>query len=75
MDNNDNLTEAIHGLDIFTKNFCMNCAETDRTKDLVFNCSGCEFCHENQTCMIKLFVNNHSDHKYNMSNFGAMGKL
>lgn len=23
--NRDNLTEAIHGLDIFTKNWCMNC--------------------------------------------------
>lgn len=28
--NADNLTEAVHGLDIFTKNWCMNCAETER---------------------------------------------
>ena len=27
--NADNTTEAVHGLDIFTKNWCMNCEETD----------------------------------------------
>ncbi len=35
--NADNTTEAVHGLDIFTKNWCMNCAETDRQKNLIFN--------------------------------------
>ena len=29
MSNSDNITEAVHGLDIFTKNWCMDCAETD----------------------------------------------
>lgn len=27
--NKDDPTEAIRGLDIFTKNFCMNCKETE----------------------------------------------
>lgn len=31
--NADNVTEAVHGLDIFTKNWCMNCVETDMQKD------------------------------------------
>lgn len=44
--NADNITEAVHGLDIFTKNWCMNCAETDRQKDLIFRCKECEFRRE-----------------------------
>lgn len=31
--NKDNLTEAVHGLDIFTKNWCMNCEETEKQND------------------------------------------
>ena len=41
--NADNVTEAIHGLDIFTKNWCMDCKQTEAGKDLVFRCKGCEF--------------------------------
>ena len=37
-ENKDNITEAVYGLDIFTKNWCMNCAETDKQNDLVFKC-------------------------------------
>lgn len=73
--NNDNLTEAVHGLDIFTKNWCMNCAETDRKNDLVFNCDDCEFQHEvSGKCLIEEFANNHK-HDYPMSDFGSMGQL
>ena len=32
--NSDNTTEAVHGLDIFTKNWCMNCKEVERQEDL-----------------------------------------
>ena len=29
--NADNTTEAVHGLDIFTKNWCMNCEKNRKT--------------------------------------------
>ena len=32
--NKDDITEAIHGLDIFTKNWCMNCEEVEKQNDL-----------------------------------------
>lgn len=72
--NSDNLTSAVHGLDIFTKNWCMNCAETEKKNDLVFRCRECEFSTENVGCLVKEFANKHS-HNYPMSNFGSMGQL
>ena len=36
--NKDDVTEAVHGLDIFTKNWCMNCKETEEKNDLIFRC-------------------------------------
>lgn len=71
--NKDDLTSAVHGLDIFTKNWCMNCTETDRTNDLVFNCQKCEF-STNDVCLVKKFANKHK-HDYHMSDFGSMGQL
>lgn len=71
--NKDDVTEAVHGLDIFTKNWCMNCAETDKQNDLVFNCSKCEFQRENGKCAIKEFSTNH-EHNYPMQDFGSMGE-
>lgn len=41
--NRDDVETAIACLDKFTKNWCMNCKETDEKKDLVFRCSECEF--------------------------------
>lgn len=73
-DNKDNTTEAVHGLDIFTKNWCMNCAETEKTNDLVFRCRKCEFSTENGCCLVKKFANSHK-HSYPMENFGSMGRL
>lgn len=72
--NKDNTTEAVHGLDIFTKNWCMNCAETEKENDLVFRCGKCEFSARNGACLVKEFANNH-DHAYPMSGFGSMGQL
>lgn len=72
--NKDDLTSAVHGLDIFTKNWCMNCAETNKTNDLVFRCKQCEFSTETGGCLVKTFVNNH-EHNYSMDNFGSMGTL
>ena len=35
--NEDNITEAVHGLDYFTKNWCMNCAETTKLNEPIFH--------------------------------------
>lgn len=34
--NADNLVKAVEGLDQFCKNWCMNCAETERTNEPFF---------------------------------------
>lgn len=72
--NADNLTDAVRGLDIFSKNWCMNCAETERKNDLVFNCQKCDFCTKSGGCLVKTFANNHK-HDYPMADFGSMGIL
>lgn len=69
--NKDDITEAIRGLDIFTKNYCMNCAETKKQGKFVFNCDYCEFVVEDVICLIKVFANNHK-HDYSMRDFGPM---
>ena len=71
--NSDNTTEAVHGLDIFAKNWCMNCKEVERQEDLVFRCSECEFQTTNGKCLIKTFARNH-EHKYPLKDFGSMGE-
>lgn len=71
--NKDDVTEAVRGLDVFTKNWCMNCEETDKQHDLVFNCSKCEFQKESRKCVIKEFATNH-EHNYPMQDFGSMGE-
>ena len=70
--NADNITEAVHGLDIFTKNWCMNCEETDKKKDLIFRCKECDFRAELGECLVKRFSNDH-EHNYPMKDFGSMG--
>lgn len=72
MQNKDDITEAIHGLDIFTKNYCMDCHMTKQTGNLTFNCEGCAFEREDGRCSIKVFANNHN-HNYPMDDFGSMG--
>lgn len=41
--NADNTTEAVHGLDIFTKNWCMNCEETEKQGDLILDVANVSF--------------------------------
>jgi hypothetical protein len=72
--NSDDITKAVEGLDTFTKNWCMNCAETDRQNDLVFRCKECEFQGEDDKCLVKIFAHNHK-HDYPLGNFGSMGSL
>ena len=71
--NSDNITRAVKRLDQFTKNWCMNCAETDKQNDLVFKCKECEFETEKGECLIKMFANRHK-HNYPLSDFGSMGQ-
>ena len=72
--NKDNLTEAVHGLDIFTKNWCMNCEETEKQNDLIFRCKECQFLEKDGCCIIKKFAVEHKNkHKYPIRNFGCMG--
>ena len=73
MSNSDNTTEAVHGLDIFTKNWCMNCKETYKQNDLIFRCKQCEFETETGGCLVKMFANNHK-HNYPLYDFGSMGR-
>ena len=70
--NADNITEAIHGLDIFTKNWCMDCKQTEAEKDLIFRCKGCEFQMSDGKCLVKAFANNHKC-DYPLEDFGSMG--
>ena len=73
MVNKDDLTEAVHGLDIFTKNWCMNCEETEKQNDLIFRCDECPFSEKDGRCLIKKFAfENRNEHKYPMRNFGCM---
>lgn len=70
--NADNIDKAVYGLDIFTKNWCMNCEETEKKNNLTFRCKECNFSVEDGICLIKYFANNHK-HNYPMKNFGSMG--
>lgn len=70
--NKDDITEAVHGLDIFMKNWCMNCVESKNQNDLIFNCNKCEFKMSDEKCLVKCFANSHN-HKYPIEKFGAMG--
>lgn len=69
--NSDNIDKAIKGLDIFTKNWCMNCKETIEKEDLVFRCKECNFEDKDGRCTIKTFV---IDKSGNIpKDFGCMG--
>lgn len=54
--NKDDLDGAIDALARFRHFFCVNVAETDKTKDLVFRCNGCEFYRSDGTCRVKTFL-------------------
>lgn len=73
MQNKDDLFGAVYGLDVFTKNWCMNCKQTEVEKDLIFRCKDCEFQMSDGTCLVKVFVNNHKCN-YPLEDFGSMGE-
>jgi hypothetical protein len=65
----DNITEAIHGLDVFTKNWCMNCDETEKQNDLVFRCDECPFIN-GENCLVATFITEHESN-HPLSEFGS----
>lgn len=72
MQNKDDLFGAVYGLDIFTKNWCTACKQTEVKKDLIFHCKDCEFQMSDGTCLVKVFANNHKCN-YPLEDFGSMG--
>ena len=72
--NSDNITRAVKRLDQFTKNWCMNCEETEQQGDLIFRCDECEFKQTDGKCLVKIFTHKHK-HNYPLSDFGSMGEL
>lgn len=73
MENKDDIDKAIAGLDQFTKNWCMNCKETEKKNDLVFRCKECIFKRNDSRCLVKLFANNHESN-FDMSKSGSMSR-
>lgn len=71
--NADNLEKAIAGLDQFTKNWCMNCEETEKTDDLVFRCKECCFETTDGHCLVKVFARSHKC-GFNLKCFGCMSR-
>ena len=70
--NKDDVKRAVDCLNEFTHNWCMNCEETEKRKDLMFRCEECQFSTEDGTCLIKKFKNKHYP---NYKDFGCMGDL
>lgn len=66
------ITQQKQFVDIFTKDWCMNCEQTEAEKDLVFRCKYCEFEMSDGRCSIKVFAQNHK-HSYPLKDFGCMG--
>lgn len=72
--NNDDIHAAIDALNTFTHMWCMNCEETDKSDDLIFRCSECEFSEKDtKNCKIKLFCLNHDEEYTRAVDFGCMG--
>lgn len=68
--NKDDITEAVHGLDVFMKNWCMNCEETSKKNEPIFRCLECPF-NTSPDCTIKKFAAG-KEHSYPMNQFGSM---
>ena len=72
--NKDDIVTAINGLNLFTHNFCMNCDETEKNNEPIFNCSKCEF-ERDGDCLIKVFANNHNPKGKSLPpDFGCMSR-
>jgi ribosomal protein L44E len=70
----DDIHKAIDGLDMFTKNYCLNVKEVEKQNDLVFRCSECPFSTEDHSCLIKNFAFT-VDKEYAIDiGFGVMGR-
>lgn len=58
-ENKDDINAAVDGLAQFCHSYCMNAAETEKKRDLVFRCNECPFFMEDGTCKVKVFLNEH----------------
>lgn len=74
--NEDDINQAVHGLNIFMKNYCMDCKHTERMNEPIFRCDDCLFgVEDSKICLIKKFVseNKHlKDFNYPLNEFGAI---
>lgn len=59
----DFLAAAVDGLIKFRHAFCYNREESEKTDDLTFRCSDCQFKNEDGYCSIKLFIKEHGTKK------------
>lgn len=71
-DNKDDIQKAVEGLNQFTKNWCINCEESEKQNELVFRCEECIFERYDDKCQLKVFKNKHLP---DFKDFGAMGDL
>lgn len=58
MENKDDLTKALNGLQTFTENWCMDVEETEKQDEPVFRCKECPFENDGY-CKIKEFGKKH----------------
>ena len=69
----DDITRAIIGLDMFTKNWCMDCEGTKLLNMPIFRCGECEFRTDDGRCKVKIFAINHKS-EFDMNDFGCMAR-
>lgn len=66
---------AIVALDQFTKNWCVDIDETERTNELTFRCKYCPFYTGEKICRVKELAYHLNPDFTRELDFGAMGLL
>lgn len=66
--NKDDINTAVKALSTFTRNWCMDCAETEAKGEPMFRCHECPF-NTKAACLVKIFNRDHADAR---SPFGCM---
>lgn len=66
---------TIVALDQFTKNWCIDIDETERTNELTFRCKYCPFCIGKKICRVKELAYHLNPDFTRELHFGAMGLL
>lgn len=68
------IEQAIHGLDVFAKNWCVDRKETIIQGEVIYKCNKCEFLKGKCKCLVKTFVAEHSCEEQ-LKNLGATTEL